>query len=231
MAKIILTYHSIGKENLFLQVPEAVFRKQIQYILCFASPRTLTTFFEDKTRKPQNEVLIMFDDAFKDALPAMHYLEKQGIPFVVAVVDSFLEDEKYCSVNDLLELTNAEFVFHTKNHKPLTSMQFDELKREIIPFYANVLPLNHTVLVYPQGLYNKDVITTMKATGYVWGLTCLPFHLGRNYRIDCYEIPRLNINGFLSFWKFKFFLSGFGNIYLHVAFIKRKLLGENYLDK
>lgn len=231
MSKIVLVYHSIGDSDLFLQVPMEHFIEQIEFVIRKFKPQKASSFFMGK-KENKNEVLIMFDDAFRKALPAMDYLEKREIPFTVAVVESFLHNNEYCSIDDMKKFTNAEFVFHTRTHRGLEELTESEIETEITPsILLSELKLESDILVYPRGIYDEKVLCTMKKNKYSWGLSCLPFHLRKDYEKKRYEVPRININGYLPFWKFKLFLMPVGNLYLHVAYLKRKLLGENYLDK
>lgn len=230
MNKVILVYHSIGNDDLFLQVPLDRFKNQIEFVIKKYDPQKLNTFLLEKGMN-NNEVLIMFDDAFCDAVPAMDYLDEKGIPFTVAVVDSFLKTQGYCSLADLARYKNAEFVFHTRTHKDLKGLSENEIEDEITPLIACELPMERSILVYPRGEYDEKVLRVMKKKNYLWGLTCLPFHYTNRYRKTRFEVPRININGYLPSWKFKLFLTSLGNIYLHAAFIKRRIMGENYLDK
>lgn len=228
--KIILVYHSIGNDDLFLQVPMNHFKSQIEFVTQKYKPQKVTSFFSSKNRD-DDEVLIMFDDAFRKALPAMGYLEERKIPFTVAVVESFLQNDEYCSIAELKKYGNAEFVYHTRTHRGLKGLTESEIESEITPSVATELNLESGILVYPGGIYDENVIHIMKKNNYSWGLSCLPFHCDKNYGKKRYEVPRININGYLPFWKFKFFLTTMGNLYLHAAFLKRRFLGENYLDK
>lgn len=231
MSKIILVYHSIGNNDLFLQVPMEHFIEQIELVIKRYKPQKVSSFFVRK-KENKNEVLIMFDDAFREALPAMDYLEEREIPFTVAVVESFLQNDEYCSIDDMKKYRNAEFVFHTRTHRGLADLTESEIETEITPsVLLEELKLESEILVYPRGIYDKKVLRVMKKNKYSWGLSCLPFHLSKDYEKKQYEVPRININGYLPFWKFRFFLTILGNLYLHKAYLKRKILGENYLDK
>lgn len=231
MSKIILVYHSIGNNDLFLQVPMEHFIEQTKFVIKRYKPQKVSSFFTPK-KESKNEVLIMFDDAFKEALPAMEYLDERGIPFTVAVVESFLQNDEYCSIDDMKKYRNAEFVFHTRTHRNLGNLTESEIETEITPsVLVEELKLEKDILVYPQGIYDEKVLRVMKKNRYSWGFSCLPFHLSKNYEKKQYEVPRININGYLPYWKFRLFLTILGNLYLHLAYLKRKILGENYLDK
>lgn len=231
MSKIILVYHSIGNNDLFLQVPMEHFIEQIELVIKKYKPQKVSSFFMPR-KGNKNEVLIMFDDAFREALPAMDYLEEREIPFTVAVVESFLRNAEYSSIDDLKKYRNAEFVFHTRTHKGLEHLTEAEIETEITPSpLVEELKLKKDILVYPRGIYDENVIRVMKKNKYFWGLSCLPFHLSKDYEKKQYEVPRINVNGYLPYWKFRLFLTIPGNLYLHLAYLKRKILGENYLDK
>ncbi len=219
----------MGNDDLFLQVPLDHFKDQIEFVIKKYHPQKLSPFFTQKSNN--NEVLIMFDDAFHNAILAMDYLDKKGIPFTVAVVDAFLHKDGYCSSSELARYKNAEFVFHTRTHRELKGLSENEIEDEITPLIACELPMERDFLVYPRGKYDENVLRVMERKNYLWGLTCLPFHFSNKYRKSRLEVPRININGYLPFWKFKLFLTPIGNLYLHAAFIKRKVMGENYLDK
>lgn len=231
MSKIILVYHSIGNDDLFLQVPMEHFIKQIEFVMKRYKPQKVLSFFMPR-KGSKNEVVIMFDDAFREALPAMDYLEEREIPFTIAVVEAFLQKNEYCSIDDIKKYRNAEFVFHTRTHRSLENLTESEIEIEITPsVLVKKLKMEKNILVYPQGIYDEKVFRVLKKKKYSWGLSCLPFHLSKDYKKKQYEVPRININGYLPYWKFKFFLTILGNLYLHLAYLKRKILGENYLDK
>ena len=69
MSKAILVYHSMGNDDLFLQVPLDHFKDQIEFVIKKYHPQKLSPFFTQKSNN--NEVLIMFDDAFHNAILAM----------------------------------------------------------------------------------------------------------------------------------------------------------------
>lgn len=226
---IILVYHGIGTKDPFLEVPFQEFKKQIDYLTKKALIVDLKSIVLN--RKNKRNVHIMFDDAFRSALPAMKYLDSRNLSYTVAIVEKNLGDRNYCCLKDLAELKNASYVYHTKNHKDLTTINRQELLHEITcqnNYLSKLISLND-VIVYPDGKYDSNVLQVVSDCGYKYGLTCLPFHLKRIKKP--LEIPRININGHLTYRKFKLFISQTGNIYLHIAFFKRILLGQDYLSE
>lgn len=229
--RIILTYHAIGESDLFIEVPFSSFKKQIIYLNNIAEIVDLDTILNNKNHTKHKQVHIMFDDAFKSAYIAMQYMDSMQLPYSVAIVDRFLTDVNYCNVTDLCNLKKATFVFHTKTHRKLTELNDSEIEKELICESKKTYPLivRNDIIVYPDGVYDSRTIQIASAVNYKYGLTCLPFHISKNE--NNYQIPRINVNGFLSFKKFKLFISVLGNAYLHLAYTKRKILGENYLAK
>jgi peptidoglycan/xylan/chitin deacetylase (PgdA/CDA1 family) len=160
----------------------------------------------------------------------MRFLDDSNIPYCVAVVESFLDESEYCSVEELSSLKKAQFIFHTVHHKSLIDLSDEEVEMELNSnSIREKLPISSNILVYPRGLYDARIISIAEKAGVQYGLTCLPFHWSN--RANPLTIPRINVSGNLQMWKFKLFVSVWGNIYLHLAFLKRKLLGENYLDE
>lgn len=224
MKKIILVYHGIGNQDKFMEVSLDMFKKQLGYL---KKQKFKFCHFDDLvTSKFGNNVMIMFDDALSSSKEALKYLEENKIKYSLAIIENNLNKAGFLKEFELKKLKYAKFYFHTQNHVDLSSLSKEEIKKELTITKPYV---SKEVLVYPMGKYNKLVINEMISNGLSYGMTVLPFHISRS--LNKKEIPRICINGYLSFNKFKLFISKFGNIYLHLAFIKRKILKQNYLDK
>ena len=226
--RVILVYHGIGTNDPYMEVQIDNFKKQILYL---ASLYKIVSVHEILTsERDERLATIMFDDAHISSLEAMLFLEKEELVYEIAVVEEFIGKHGYCDLEQLLKLRKAGFLFHTKSHKNLTELSNNSLKNEISSDGFNqMLKYQKGILVYPRGIYNKYVIEALRKNGFYAALTVLPFHLPK--KVNLFEVPRLCINGYLSFNRFRFYLSRYGNIYLHLAFAKRNLLGQNYLDK
>jgi len=229
-SKIILVYHDIGDNDKFLEVSENSFKKQINYLLdsdfSFLS-------LEDLLKSSTKSVTLVFDDGLKSVLKVKNFLEDKNIPFALSLISKELnsKDEKYLKVSDLLKFKNCEFYSHSSNHIDLTKLSNSKLEQEIVSSkFILEKQLNRQInsFVYPLGKCNQKVLNIVRKAGYKSALGLLPFHL--SYRSNILCLPRININGFVGFNKFKFFVSGLGNLYLHLAFIKRKKIGQNYLN-
>ena len=133
--------------------------------------------------------------------------------------------------NDLLKFKNCEFYSHSNSHSDITKLSSNEQEQELVASkFILEKQLNQEInsFVYPFGRYNQEVLKMIKMTGYKNALGLLPFHLSSRSNSLC--LPRLNINGLVGFNKFKFLVSRLGSLYLHLAFIKRKILGQDYLN-
>lgn len=218
MKKIILVYHQINEKDPFMSVTLNSFKKQIDYLV--KKRFSFCNIEQLMEKKHGNYVCIMFDDGYKSIIPAITYLKQRNLKYSLAVIPNRLNMPKYLNKKDL----DGTLYFHTKNHLDLTQLSMQKLKNELecdYDFYSKCV-------VYPMGKYNKDVIKIVKKN-YKYGLSLLPFHVSK--KSNNYELPRICINGYLPMAKFKLFVSKLGNIYLHLAFFKRKILKQDYLSK
>lgn len=230
-SKIILVYHGIGSDNKFLEVTEDNFKKQINYLLDNGfNFFSLAEFMKSNDKA----IVLVFDDGLRTLFKVKDFLENKNIPFAISLITKKLtnQDNTYLKINDLLKIKKCEFLSHGINHINLTAISDDKLIREII--LSKIIlekQLNRKIncFVYPFGKYNKKVLDVVKKAKYNNALSLLPFHTDSNSNKLC--LPRLNINGYIGFNKFKFFMSKMGNLYLHLSFIKRNIVGQDYLNK
>lgn len=218
MKKICLVYHAIGENNKFMSVDFNQFQLQINYLV--RKKFEFCHIEELLNKNSGNNVSIIFDDALPSSEIAMQYLEKMNIKYSIGVI----ENNSVCI--NFKKLNYAELLFHTKNHKNLCELTGEELNYELKVENQN---LNKKIIIYPMGLYNKRVLENVINKKFSIGLTVLPFHITK--KSNRLELPRICVNGYLKLTKFKFFLTRLGNCYLHLAFLKRKILKQNYLDR
>jgi len=227
--KNILVYHGIGDKDEFLEVSENSFKKQINYLL---SSDFSFLSLEDLLKSSIKSITLVFDDGLKSVLKVKNFLEDKNIPFALSLISEKLssEDEEYLKVSDLLEFKNCEFYSHSSNHIDLTQLSNSRLEQEITSSkFILEGQLNRPIntFVYPFGKCNQKVLEIVSEAGYKSALGLLPFHLSCRSNVLC--LPRLNINSFIGFNKFRFFVSNLGNFYLHLVFMKRRILGQDYL--
>ena len=218
MKKIILVYHQIDEEDPFMSVTLDNFKKQIDYLI--KKHFDFCNIEELMNKKHGNHVCIMFDDGYKSIIPAVTYLKRHNLKYSLAVIPNKLNQQKFLNKEDL----DGTLYFHTKNHLDLTKLSKKKIEEELkcdYDFYSKCV-------VYPMGKYNKEIIKIVKKN-YKYGLSLLPFHISKSS--NNYELPRICVNSYLRMTKFKLFVSKLGNIYLHLAFFKRKILKQDYLSK
>lgn len=222
MRKIIIVYHGIGKEDKFMQVELEEFKRQINYLI---KKDFNICFFEEilKTKKKKN-ICIMFDDGLISSKEAIEWLENQKIKYNLAIVENYINKQGYLDLSYIKKLKYAKIYFHTQNHRILTELNSNELNEEI---YFNLDIFNKEVIVYPQGIYDCNLFECFEKRGFKYGLTVNPYHMSNKH--TNYEIPRICINGLLKKWKFKLFIHKIGNLYLHLAVLKRRILKQNIL--
>ncbi len=224
MKRIITVYHGIGNSDKFMEVPMNTFLMQLKYLK--TKKFNFCHFGEFIKATTGNNIMIMFDDGLKSIKDAIKYLEKNAIKYSLAIIEDNISKEGYLTESELKNLKYAEFYFHTRNHLDLSTLSSLELKKELTVTKPYI---SKKILVFPKGKYNDAVKEEMLNSGFDYGMTVLPFHVGKTFNKQ--EIPRICINGYLKFNKYKLFISKIGNIYLHLAYIKRKILKQNYLDR
>lgn len=224
MKRIITVYHGIGNSDKFMEVPINMFSMQLKYLK--RKKFNFCHFDEFINAVTGNNIMIMFDDGLDSIKPAIEYLEQNSIKYSLAIIEDNIGKEGFLTESELKSLKYAEFCFHTKNHLDLTTLSTLILKNELTVTKSYI---STKILVYPMGKYNNTVKDEMLNSGFYYGMTVLPFHVNKKFNKQ--EIPRICINGYLNFNKYKLFISKAGNIYLHLAYIKRKVLNQNYLDR
>ena len=224
MKRIITVYHGIGNSDKFMEVPMNMFLMQLKYLK--RKKFNFCHFDEFINATTGNNIMIMFDDGLNSIKPAIEYLEQNSIKYSLAIIEDNIGKKGFLTELELKRLKYAQFYFHTKSHLDLSTLSTLVLKKELTVTKSYI---SKKILVYPMGKYNNTVKDEMSNSGFDYGMTVLPFHVNKSFNKQ--EIPRICINGYLNFNKYKLFVSKLGNIYLHLAFIKRKILNQNYLDR
>lgn len=136
---------------------------------------------------PKKSILITFDDGYADNFAAFNELTRRNMQacwFIVTKdvgTDSSWHDldapsAKLLTEPQLIEMSQAgmDIGAHTHSHCRLTTISADLITRELTQSkeYLSTL-LNKPVysLAYPYGLYNQEVLTKAKESGYKLALT------------------------------------------------------------
>lgn len=228
MNKFILTYHGFGVWEKSLNTSLEEFEKQVNYLL--------TSWYKCLDlkwllRSCSKCFHIVFDDWLRSSLDAILLLEELWLPYGLALITNKVWREWYLSIQEIIKLKNKIIYSHSINHYKTNILSEEENIFEISK--SKLILEQHfscivDVFVYPYWIYNNKAKTILREYWYLYWLSLLPFHLGYSY--DPFQLPRLNISWKLNFYKFKFFTSYLWHIYLNIAFIKRKILNQSYLE-
>lgn len=169
----ILMYHCVdddvfGVSNLFVSI--STFERQIKYLK--ESGYTSVTFkdLENTTdmKKIKKPVMITFDDGYKDNYTCAYpILKKYGFKATIFLISSAIGHEKFLSPSEILEMQDCvEFGSHTVKHHQLGKMKSNEVDyelRESKRVIEKITRKNVSVISYPNGSYNRNVIDTAKS--------------------------------------------------------------------
>lgn len=188
---LVLTYHSVGPQHLPYTISFDLFRAQMELLI--EHGRSFHTVSElgaalARGRVPADGVCVTFDDAFVNAVDALHWLVDRGGKATLFVVtgepgynhwdaaDPSIPRLERMSLEQLRRLKEAgvEIGSHTVSHRPLSDLAASELHREISDSRRALqgqLQVEVSSLAYPYGAYDRRVTAAAAAAGYRWACT------------------------------------------------------------
>ena len=226
---IILMYHIIdtpksAQEAKYCCEPSE-FNKQMQYLAASDYPllnlNDIASILSGNKELLEDSVAVTFDDGFDDFYHnALPILSRYKIPATLFMVSNRIDQyndwmvnkgspkRKLLSIEQLNELLKAGVVIgsHTRSHPKLseisknTEQLYQEIRESKIEL-ENILgiPINH--FAYPYGLYNDDVVESVKQSGY---LTACSTRSGFNrLNIEPFLLRRIEVYGNDKLWQFK----------------------------
>jgi peptidoglycan/xylan/chitin deacetylase (PgdA/CDA1 family) len=172
---------------------------------------------------PERAVVLTFDDAYEDfATHAWPVLESYGLGALVFLVSANVGssadwDRAYGNPAPLLDWDTArdlgnrgvEFGSHCISHPRLTQLATDEIAHELSGSRRVIereLERPIDAIAYPYGSYDAVVEDLARASGYVFGLTCVPGPARFGDRP--LALPRQEISGSTTFAEFVSALRG-----------------------
>ena len=186
---IVLTYHSVSDGKTPISVTVDNFRRQMTFLkesgTNIITLQNFLNFKDNKLKLSGRNILITFDDAFKDVFfNALPILKELGFPAAIFVNPSLLggraefatraedKDRLICSISDLqqLEKSSVAIANHGYSHKQLSGLSEAEITFEYEKaftwiednFKTNSYP---NVFVFPQGAKNQQVKLLLKNMG------------------------------------------------------------------
>lgn len=174
---IVLMYHHIDDMNYidkYYYVKPSSFCSQMKYL--YENGYMTLTFENIKSNeKYQKPVVITFDDGYDDNyLNAYPILKNFGLKATIFLIAQFIDKPAYLKCNYIKEMRDViSFQSHTNCHPNLKTIDKDLIAKECIEskrIIENLTFQNVLAIAYPYGMYNQDVIDTVKKY-YTYGIT------------------------------------------------------------
>lgn len=179
----ILYYHDVFKTNNFKALDAEVymgteydaFKKHIDAIKeeGFEIVKDIS--------QPNGQVAIMFDDGFRGIWECRQYFYDENIYPTIFLPVEYIGKTGLgmLSLEEILELQKNGFKFecHGWSHRPLTDVNKDHLKKELVEsrsFLSNLLGKEVTEICMPLGYFNDELIKEIKQAGYNKIYSCIP---------------------------------------------------------
>jgi len=197
-----------------------------------------------KLKNGQNYVAVTFDDGFQcvveNALPELNIRE---IPVTLFIPTGFLgknlswdknttqkySDKLIISAEQLKNLNSNLITIgsHSVTHSNLTLLSEENIKKELVESKNRleiILNKEITLLAFPYGEYNKNVLDISKKTGYKRVFSTLP--TSPFYRINAFLLGRINVSPDDWFIEFRLKLLGAYQWLPLAVLLKRKLKNQ-----
>ncbi len=178
---VVLLYHRIDEKltNSSLDkfsISADVFEKQLKYLKMrhFMSilPEDLQEIEAKGLWKKNRYVIITFDDGYKDNTAAAEILSRNGMKGLFFISTAYLGKKMnsvdMMSENDIKKLVSLKMAIgsHSHNHKKLSKIDAEDVKKEI---KHSLAILNELCVIedfaYPFGDYNDEVIEVLRNCG------------------------------------------------------------------
>ena len=162
---MILVYHHIArhKSNDENTVSVDTFRQHIQYLI---ENKYVVVNMLDYDPDDEKQIVLTFDDGYKDVLNALPILKRYNLPFHVFVIGDWIGKDWAINETDIAKIIKSGgFIeWHTKTHPDLMQCNAKQLIQEIqVPNELKQLAPNHfNCVAYPYWKHNQDVIECAK---------------------------------------------------------------------
>jgi peptidoglycan/xylan/chitin deacetylase (PgdA/CDA1 family) len=207
----VLAYHKVTSFELGgTWMPPARFVLQIDSLLDggfrFIDEEAFLETVEGKRRGSAREVLITFDDGYRELLDhAIPALERRGIPALVFLISDFAGREnewelglpgrrfRHLDWDEIRDLSGRGFTFgsHTCTHRDLTRISLEAVREELVLSRRIIEEHLHRPvrsLSYPFGRTNPSVVNEAARAGYRAAFSIYPSIPNR--RVERYNLRR-----------------------------------------
>jgi len=208
----VLNYHSISNDNSFVSLNIKEFEFQMSLLKKYGYR---TVFFNEINPIDKNQIIITFDDAYKDIIfNALPILSKYNFKAICYVVSNFIGKNNQWDAkrkdyitkdimneNDLkLWITNGMHIgSHSNNHYDLTKLNRNELDYELSKskeILESITSKEVTNFCYPYGRLNS---ATVDGVSKIYS-TAVTTNRSRYYpkKHNSYKIPRIDMGQEIS---------------------------------
>ena len=200
----IFMYHFVSEDPGENPYPENVIRptdleKQLKY-LKENNYETIDVTDLNNLQSYTKPVILTFDDGFLDFYTnAFPLFKKYNMKASLYVVRDFTTKGGYCNIDQIKEMEESGFIdiqSHTITHTRLATLSLEQIKSELNDsktYLKEKLGKDSTVICYPYGSYNKDVLAEAGKI-YTYGLAMDGGVYYTNKHKNLLEIPRIYAN-------------------------------------
>ena len=171
-----LVYHDIHSNNCYTDMSTSLdlFINHISII------REMGFNIVSEITKSEGQIQLTFDDGFLGIYDNICVINDLEIPVKLFIITSFIGKSSHLDKNQLLELSNNPLITigsHTDSHKRLSDLNKDEVLNELFcskEILESLLGIAINDLCYPEGKFDRRVISYAKEVGYINQYSLIP---------------------------------------------------------
>ena len=130
--------------------------------------------------KEEGQIQLTFDDGFLGIYDNISVINELDLPVKLFIVTSFIGKNSYLDKKQLVELSNNPLITigsHTDSHRRLSSLCKEDILNELIyskELLEGLLCITINDLCYPEGKFDRRVISYAKEVGYINQYSLIP---------------------------------------------------------
>lgn len=216
-ARVVLVYHRIssGRGGLGEMTSERSFERQMAYVARAFTPAPWRAILDDERRGPGIEVLVTFDDGYRDNFSrALPVIEKHRVHAVFFVVTDFVfgrkriekddrerDDEIFPAMEEVAAASRSPYVAfgnHTASHRMVSRLDaaaFEAELRESQRAFETHLGAVPEIFAYPRGRagdFTADAAAVLERAGFKAAFTMVPGLV--DPETPRYFVPRIGVS-------------------------------------
>ena len=171
-----LVYHDIHSNNCYTNMSTSLdlFINHIRII------REMGFNIVSEITKEEGQIQLTFDDGFLGIYDNISVINELDLPVKLFIVTSFIGKNSYLDKKQLVELSNNPLITigsHTDSHRRLSSLCKEDILNELIyskELLEGLLCITINDLCYPEGKFDRRVISYAKEVGYINQYSLIP---------------------------------------------------------